>query len=723
MLCGCGSSGRPAAWGASGCRLRTRLRRALLRLACAAAARLGTAVLQPPRALLSCLQAALLRRMVDGGIDAVLVKIAAAGLTPARHLGARLADLPAQVGGWVGRAGQGRRAGVCGRGAGRLGAGRAVNAASSPTPRACFPPSPPACRQLHALRRRYGSNVCGEGGEYESLTLDCPLFARGRIVLDSWRAVAVSEDSLAPIALLHPTAFHVVAKGPAGAAAGVAAEAAGGGSGAEAAAAAAPDAAADAAAAVIEVPDSYAALAPAAPAPPDAAQAALQAALDVQLSTADGGQYCSLTASVADPGPGSPDLRSAAGTAAALAAALGRISATLPALGLDWRASLFVHLYVPSMAQFGAANAAYAAVLPAINPPARATVQLGAGAGLALVVDVLFARWARAAAALPGVRPAAVACGRSRPAPHPSKSVRSSRRHPDPSPPMASSTRRHALGERRVLHVQSVSEWAPSCIGPYSQAARHRGLALLAGQVRAPGRAARAGGGWEAARLASGRALDLEQRAAMPQAPAPGALRHFPCHLALPAQIALDPPTMEVVGGGIEAQCVRCLVRCALCGTLGRAACRAWMGRGGIPWLPPSPSAPSRPARSCQRVAVAVRTDLPQALLWCTLYCSDAAGAAGRAAAAAHLSAFLAGQLDESLLRGAGEQRRRQHGSGSGDAAAVEGGSDAGGSTGGDTDDDDDDDLAVDDYLQPPAMRRHWQPLLTFVTVPELPRG
>ena len=35
-----------------------------------------------------------------------------------------------------------------------------------------------------------------------------------------------------------------------------------------------------------------------------------------------------------------------------------------------------------------------------------------------------------------------------------------------------------------MLHVQSISEWAPSCIGPYSQATRHSGLALFAGQVR-----------------------------------------------------------------------------------------------------------------------------------------------------------------------------------------------------------------------------------------------
>lgn len=36
--------------------------------------------------------------MIDAQIDAILVKIAAAGLTPRKHLGARLALLPAQVG-------------------------------------------------------------------------------------------------------------------------------------------------------------------------------------------------------------------------------------------------------------------------------------------------------------------------------------------------------------------------------------------------------------------------------------------------------------------------------------------------------------------------------------------------------------------------------------------------------------------------------------------------
>ncbi|PRW59519.1 diphthine--ammonia ligase isoform X1 [Chlorella sorokiniana] len=457
-------------------------------------------------------QAALLRRMIDSNIDAILVKIAAAGLTPRKHLGARLASLPAQ---------------------------------------------------LHALRRLYGSNVCGEGGEYESLTLDCPLFTRGRIVLDSWQAVTVSEDSMAPVALLHPTAFHVEPKQPA--------------AGSTAAAAGA------AAAEVIEVPpDWWPPVAQQAGEPAgSAAPSAAKAALDVQLSTVEGGQYCSLTASVAAAPAGADlDLSSAAGTAAALSSALRRISDALPGLGLRWTSSLFVHLYVPSMAQFGAANAAYAAFLPAINPPSRATVELGGNAELALVVEVLFARQPEG---------------------------------------------------RRVLHVQSISEWAPSCIGPYSQATRHRGLALFAGQI------------------------------------------------------ALDPPTMGIIGGGIDAQCVRCLL-------------------------------------SCQRVAVAVRTDLPQSLLWCTVYCSDASGAAGRQRAAAHLAAFLEGQLDTALLEQQPQQLQ--------DSSSTEQQAGDGSGSGGDSEEegeeaasDGEEDLELDEYLQPPAMRPHWQPLLTFVTVPELPRG
>ena len=39
------------------------------------------------------------------------------------------------------------------------------------------------CQVYIRASRTYGSNICGEGGEYESLTLDCPLFTRARLVL------------------------------------------------------------------------------------------------------------------------------------------------------------------------------------------------------------------------------------------------------------------------------------------------------------------------------------------------------------------------------------------------------------------------------------------------------------------------------------------------------------------------------------------------------------
>lgn len=107
---------------------------------------------------------------------------------------------------------------------------------------------------------------------------------------------------------------------------------------------------------------------------------------------------------------------------------------------------------------------------------------------------------------------------------------------------------------RRVLHVQSISEWAPSCIGPYSQALSHNGLILMAGQI------------------------------------------------------ALDPPTMAMVGAGLDAQCLRALHSCQV-GIAGRGSPRfrlgasapcvegaegaLWLLAGaGAVWLSVSPGAP-----------------------------------------------------------------------------------------------------------------------------------
>lgn len=102
-------------------------------------------------------QGSLLQEMIDSGIDAILIKVAAIGLDPNKHLGLRL---------------------------------------------------PQVIDHLHFLHQKYAINVCGEGGEYESLTLDCPLFVK-RIVVDQFEIVVHSDDAWAPVGYLRPIAMHL----------------------------------------------------------------------------------------------------------------------------------------------------------------------------------------------------------------------------------------------------------------------------------------------------------------------------------------------------------------------------------------------------------------------------------------------------------------------------------------------------------------------------------
>ncbi|KAJ3563369.1 hypothetical protein NP233_g8983 [Leucocoprinus birnbaumii] len=94
-------------------------------------------------------QAELLNEMVEAGMEAILIKVAGIGLTP-QHLGKTLSQMQ------------------------------------------------PHLTKLNTL---YGSHVCGEGGEYESLTLDCPLFKR-RIQLKDVETVIHSDSSFATVAYL-----------------------------------------------------------------------------------------------------------------------------------------------------------------------------------------------------------------------------------------------------------------------------------------------------------------------------------------------------------------------------------------------------------------------------------------------------------------------------------------------------------------------------------------
>ncbi len=71
----------------------------------------------------------------------------------------------------------------------------------------------PTSTHPKGLCRRFGCNVCGEGGEYETLTLDCPLFTRARIVLEQWTPALHSPGDCASVGVLQPVKFHVEPKG------------------------------------------------------------------------------------------------------------------------------------------------------------------------------------------------------------------------------------------------------------------------------------------------------------------------------------------------------------------------------------------------------------------------------------------------------------------------------------------------------------------------------
>ncbi|KAG6336691.1 hypothetical protein ID866_2398 [Astraeus odoratus] len=95
-------------------------------------------------------QTALLSDMLSAGLNAILIKVAGAGLTPS-HLGITLSKMY------------------------------------------------PTLLRLHAI---YGTHPCGEGGEYESFTLDCPGMFKGVVMLQDTEKVGDTAEDIAPVAYL-----------------------------------------------------------------------------------------------------------------------------------------------------------------------------------------------------------------------------------------------------------------------------------------------------------------------------------------------------------------------------------------------------------------------------------------------------------------------------------------------------------------------------------------
>uniref|UniRef100_A0ACD5ZBP1 Uncharacterized protein n=1 Tax=Avena sativa TaxID=4498 RepID=A0ACD5ZBP1_AVESA len=307
-------------------------------------------------------QTLLLEEMIRRGIVAITVKVAAMGLKPSAHLGKELSELKSH---------------------------------------------------LLQMNESYGINVCGEGGEYETLTLDCPLFRNARIVLDDFKVILHSADSIASVGILHPLAFHIEPK---------------------------PDSSSsiedgtivqENSSRLYEVNGGIAhtdvedkptwSPTPTSDAYPN---------IDVCISKT-GKTLFTIGSWIKEPSSASKDLK------ADLVAVLSRIENQLKEDGLSWANVLYVHLYISSMKDFALANDVYVSFITEkkchLGVPSRSTIELPlvqVGLGNAYV-EVLVANDL----------------------------------------------------VKRVLHVQSISCWAPSCIGPYSQATLYGEILYMAGQL------------------------------------------------------------------------------------------------------------------------------------------------------------------------------------------------------------------------------------------------
>ncbi|GAB2228849.1 hypothetical protein Droror1_Dr00022980 [Drosera rotundifolia] len=308
-------------------------------------------------------QSFLLKEMIGKGVIAILVKVAAIGLDPSKHLGKEIAHLKSY---------------------------------------------------LENLNGLYQINVCGEGGEYESLTLDCPLFKFARIVLDKFEVVLHASNSICPVGVLHPLAFHLEFK---------------------------------------DIASSYSLRENHCSAEMNSVQevqgdcllsvSQVNDSVDIELSMKEmEGLRFRRSRSKMD-GTFSfccwlQDIHSTAtGLDNALKCVLWKIESEMKEQGLGWENVIYIHLYISNMDEFAKANETYVSFITQekcpLGVPSRSTLELPLSEAslCGAYVEVLASRNLT----------------------------------------------------KRVLHVQSISCWAPCCIGPYSQATFHGGILYIAGQL------------------------------------------------------------------------------------------------------------------------------------------------------------------------------------------------------------------------------------------------
>ncbi|KAK1793270.1 hypothetical protein P4O66_011659, partial [Electrophorus voltai] len=362
--------------------------------------------LQPLAYLWRREQAALLREMISSGLHALLIKVAALGGVFFLRAKAEIRELRYE--GWHdARSPE----------SGHQGGNYADDAGLDPGTHLGKPLAEMES-YLQELSEKYGVHVCGEGGEYETFTTDCPLFNR-RIVIDAMETVVHSADAFAPVGYLRFTKMHTEDKGS-GLTAGSAHTLLPRGG-----------------CPCLRNADELTAEVP-------CADRTCDHHLRPELASV-GDLICERVLPETECQPRSSgrsrggyewitgiggDSSECADVQGQTQQALALLQGELQKSGWQLKHVVLVHLYVKDMEGFSEVNSVYGSLFRH-RPPARVCVQARLPAGQLLRMDVLLHDWAL---------PPEEGC----------------------------------FQQRDTLHVRSLSHWAPASIGPYSQAVRTR---------------------------------------------------------------------------------------------------------------------------------------------------------------------------------------------------------------------------------------------------------
>ncbi|NXJ75834.1 DPH6 ligase, partial [Trogon melanurus] len=320
--------------------------------------------LQPLAYLWRRNQEILLKEMISSNIQAIIIKVAAFGLDPDKHLGKSLDQMEPY---------------------------------------------------LLELSEKYGVHVCGEGGEYETFTLDCPLFKK-KIVVDSAKMVVHSADAFAPVAYLHFLKLHLETKASTFMVSGCSCEVS------------------------CDDEDVFPSAEEDEPQKniPVIWKSLKHNSLDFTKMFGSSGkslrgyQWFSGITACLSPSKGQNAQEAAKETFSSL-------RANMASEGLELKDIILVHLYVKSMKDFNVINSVYVTEFD-LCPPARVCVEAVLPDGVLFCIDCLAHKYDGA---------------------------------------MGDVLR----DEKLVMHVQSISHWAPASIGPYSQSIKIGDVLYCAGQI------------------------------------------------------------------------------------------------------------------------------------------------------------------------------------------------------------------------------------------------